>query len=89
MIRRLFRIGYPRPGVSLLLRRNGWSVQVPGVARSSATTRPSGCGKSRCGRRWEPPRRTWAPGSASRTRPVRGSGRPKDVPGAAGDTAPR
>jgi hypothetical protein len=29
VIRRLFGIDYTRPGVSLLLRRNGWSVQVP------------------------------------------------------------
>ncbi|MFF4242389.1 winged helix-turn-helix domain-containing protein [Actinomadura geliboluensis] len=51
VIRRLFGTGYTRPGVSLLLRRNGWSVQVPD-ARSSATTRRSRCGSRRCGRKW-------------------------------------
>ncbi|WP_225992792.1 winged helix-turn-helix domain-containing protein [Actinomadura rudentiformis] len=30
LIRRLFGIDYSLPGVSLLLRRNGWSVQVAG-----------------------------------------------------------
>ncbi|MDL4818574.1 helix-turn-helix domain-containing protein [Actinomadura opuntiae] len=29
LIKELFGIDYTLPGVSLLLRRNGWSVQVP------------------------------------------------------------
>ncbi|XNL76318.1 winged helix-turn-helix domain-containing protein [Actinomadura madurae] len=33
LIRRLFGIDHTLPEVSLLLRRNGWSVLVPGATR--------------------------------------------------------
>lgn len=89
VIRRLFGIDYTRPGVSLLLRRNGWSVQVPGRRAIERDDQAVQVWKERVWPQVEPPRRTWAPGSASKTRPVKGSGRPKDAPGAAGDAAPR
>lgn len=89
VISRLFGIGYTRPGVSLLLRRNGWSVQVPGRRAIERDDQAIEVWKTQVWPQVEPPRRTWAPGSASKTRPVKGSGRPKDAPGAAGDTARR
>ncbi|QFG20419.1 winged helix-turn-helix domain-containing protein [Actinomadura sp. WMMB 499] len=88
VIRRLFGIDYTRPGVSLLLRRNGWSVQVPGRRAIERNDRAIEVWKEQVWPQVETPRRTWAPGSASKMRPVRGSSRPKDAPGAAGDTDP-
>ncbi|RSN66623.1 transposase [Actinomadura sp. WAC 06369] len=89
VIRRLFGVDYTRPGVSLLLRRNGWSVQVPGRRAIERDDRAIEVWKEQVWPQVETPRRTWAPGSASKTRPVKGSGRPEDAPGAAGDTARR
>jgi transposase len=89
VIRRLFGIDYTRPGVSLLLRRNGWSVQVPGRRAIERDDQAVEVWKERVWPQVETLRRTWAPGSASKTRPVRGSGRPKDAPGAAENAARR
>ncbi|MGI5201390.1 winged helix-turn-helix domain-containing protein [Spirillospora sp. CA-108201] len=89
VIRRLFGIGYTRPGVSLLLRLGSWSVQVPGRRAIERDEQAVEVWKTRVWPQVEPPRATWGPGSASKTRPVRGSGRPKVAPGAAGDTARR
>jgi transposase len=76
-----FGVDYTLRGVSLVLHRLGWSVQVPAhqaAERDEAAIRvwrqddwPAVKG----------PRATWAPGSSSRTKPVRGSGRPEHVPG--------
>jgi len=67
VIRGRFRVDYTLAGADLLLHRIGWSVQVPArraaerdedkIARWREDTWPVIKG----------PRRTWAPGSASRT----------------------
>ncbi|MFE7122466.1 winged helix-turn-helix domain-containing protein [Streptomyces sp. NPDC057654] len=72
VVRRRFGVEYTLAGVDLLLHRIGWSVQVP--ARRAAERDEAQIAA------WEEeqwpvvkrPRRTWAPGSASRTRRVRG-----------------
>ncbi|MBG6088099.1 winged helix-turn-helix domain-containing protein [Actinomadura viridis] len=87
LITDLFGIGYSLPGVSLLLRRNGWSVQVPGRRAIQRDEQAISVWKEQVWPQVETSRRTWAPGSVSRTRPVKGSGRPTDAPGAATDTA--
>nr|WP_272499269.1 winged helix-turn-helix domain-containing protein [Actinomadura litoris] len=89
LIKELFGVDYTRPGVSLLLRRNGWSVQVPGRRAVQRDDQAVIAWKQEVWPQVEAPRATWAPGSVSRTRPVKGSGRPTDVPGAAGDTGRR
>jgi hypothetical protein len=67
LVRRRFGVGYTLAGLDLLLHRIGWSVQVP--ARQ-ATERDEAAIE-----RWKQVscpqikgrRRTWAPGSASKT----------------------
>ncbi|WP_433466993.1 winged helix-turn-helix domain-containing protein [Spirillospora sp. CA-128828] len=89
LIRRLFGIDYTLPGVSLLLRLGGWSVQVAGRRAIERDDHAVQVWKEQVWPQVEPPRRTWTPGSVSSMRPVRGSGRQKDAPGAAGDTGRR
>jgi transposase len=89
LVKELFWIDYTLPGVSLLLRRNGWSVQVPGRRAIESDDQAIEVWKRQVWPQVEPPRATWAPGSVSRTRGVKGSGRPKVVPGAGGDTVRR
>ena len=77
-----FGVEYTLAGMDVLLHRLGWSVQVPArraterdeekIARWREETWP--VIKAR--------RRTWAPGSASKTSPVRVSGRRRGAPGA-------
>ncbi|MER6950418.1 winged helix-turn-helix domain-containing protein [Nonomuraea sp. NPDC000554] len=50
LIGKLFHIGYTIEGVGKLLRRHGWSVQVPVQRAWSALRRPSPPGGRRCGR---------------------------------------
>jgi len=81
LIARRFRVNYTLAGVDDLLHRIGWSVQVP--ARRAAERDESKIAGWR-EETWpviKPPRRTWAPGSASKTKPARGSGRRRDAPG--------
>src|SRR5207237_3621276 len=71
VVRRRFGVEYTLAGVDLLLHRVGWSVQVPprqaadreeaAIAAWKAVTWPVIKGR----------RRTWAPGSASKTSPAR------------------
>src|SRR5207244_12331030 len=71
VVRRRFGVEYTLAGVDLLLHRIGWSVQVPArqaaerdeaaIAAWKAVTWPVIKGR----------RRTWAPGSASKTSPAR------------------
>ena len=78
-----FGVEYTLAGMDVLLHRLGWSVQVPArraaerdedkIARWREETWPVIKGR----------RRTWAPGSASKTSPARASGRRRDAPGAA------
>ncbi|MEV0648329.1 winged helix-turn-helix domain-containing protein [Phytomonospora sp. NPDC050363] len=68
LIRRLFHIGYSRVGVSKLLHRLGWSVQVP-CRRAVERDEDAIAGWKQL--TWpviKGPRRTWVRGSASRTR---------------------
>lgn len=72
VIRRRFGVDYTLAGVDLLLHRLGWSVQVP--ARRAAERDEARVASWKEGD-WpviKGRRRTWAPGSASRTRPARG-----------------
>ena len=76
-----FRVDYTMAGADLLLHRIGWSVQVP--ARRAAERDEARIAAWRqetwpVVKGW---RRTWAPGSVSRTNPARAYGRPRDVPG--------
>jgi transposase len=89
LIGELFAIDYTLPGVSLLLRRNGWSVQVPGRRAIERDEAAIAEWKREVWPQVEAPRATWAPGSVSSMRPARGSGRPKDAPGAGADTGRR
>jgi transposase len=71
VVRRRFNVGYTLAGLDLLLHRIGWRVQVPArraaerdeaaIAAWREVTWPVVKGR----------RRTWAPGSASKTSPAR------------------
>jgi transposase len=81
VIRSRFRVDYTLAGIDLLLPRIGWSVQVP--ARQAAE-RDEGRIATWRQEAWpvvKGPRRTWAPGSASRTNQARAYVRPKAGPG--------
>lgn len=72
LIGRMFHVGYTVQGVWKLLRRHGWSCQVP-VRR--ALERDEGTievWKTEVWPQVKRPRTTWAPTSVSRTRPARG-----------------
>ena len=68
---RLFKVEYTLAGLDLLLHRIGWSVQVP--ARQAAERDEAAIAAWR-EETWpviKGPRRTWAPGFASKTSPAR------------------
>jgi putative transposase len=72
MIGRLFRIGYTPEGVWKLMRRHGWSCQVP---VRQALERDEEAIVVRKDQVWpdiKAPLATWAPTSASKTRQARG-----------------
>lgn len=63
---RLFGVSYTLSGMSVLLRRNGWSVQVLREAgRRTRRDGHPGMDGGRCGRRGKPLRRLGRPGSAT------------------------
>ncbi|MYW70383.1 transposase [Streptomyces sp. SID8379] len=71
VIRRRFGVHYTLPGVDLLLHRIGWSVQVP--TRRAAERDEAKIAQWK-DEQWpvvKGRRQTWAPGSASRTRPAK------------------
>ena len=71
LVRRRFRVGYTLAGLDLLLHRIGWSVQVP--ARRAAERDEAAIAPWR-EETWpvvKGRRRTWAPGSASKTNQAR------------------
>ncbi|GGM80928.1 hypothetical protein GCM10012275_59460 [Longimycelium tulufanense] len=72
LIRRLFHVGYTVQGVWKLLRRHGWSAQVPAHRAIERNDAAIEVWKNEVWPRIKPPRRTWAPTSASKTR--RGKG---------------
>lgn len=89
LIRSVFGVEYTLPGVSLLLRRNGWSVQVPGRRAIERDDQAVEVWKAQVWPQVEASRATWAPGSASKTRQVKGSGRPADALGRGGGAGRR
>jgi putative transposase len=72
LIGRLFHIGYTIEGVGKLLRRHGWSVQVPVRQAAERDERAIAAWRQEVWPAVKPPRRTWAPTSASPTKQVRG-----------------
>lgn len=71
IVRRRFGVEYTLAGLDLLLHRIGWSVQVP---TRKATERDEAKIAAWTNEQWpviKRGRRTWAPGSASRTKPAR------------------
>ncbi|MEV1240756.1 winged helix-turn-helix domain-containing protein [Nonomuraea sp. NPDC050022] len=72
LIGKLFHVGYTIEGVGKLLHRHGWSVQVPVKCALERDEEAITAWKEQVWLAIKPPRRTWAPTSASRTRPVRG-----------------
>lgn len=71
IVRRRFGVGYTLAGLDLLLHRAGWSVQVP--ARQAAERDEARIAQWR-EETWpvvKKERRTWAPGSASKTNQAR------------------
>lgn len=72
LIGRLFHVGYTIEGTGKLLRRHGWSCQVP-VRQALERDEDAVAGwKAEVWPDIKAPRATWVPSSASRTR--RGSG---------------
>lgn len=72
LIGRMFRVGYTVQGVWKLLRRHGWSAQVPLRRAIERDDEAIEVWKAEVWPQVEGPRRTWAPTSASRTRQARG-----------------
>ncbi len=71
VVERLFGVSYSLSGMSALLRRNGWSAQVPvrrAVERDEAAIETW---KKETWPQVKRPRRPGGPGCASKTRPVR------------------
>jgi putative transposase len=72
LIGRLFHVGYTVEGVWKLLRRHGWSCQVPVRQSMERDEEAVAAWKAGVWPGIKAPRATWAPGSASRTRQARG-----------------
>jgi transposase len=88
VVRERFGVDYTLPGLDLLLHRLGWSVQVPARRATERNEEQIAAWREETWPEIKRPRRTWVPGWSSKTSPVRGSGRRRDVPGAAAG-APR
>lgn len=72
LIGRMFHIGYTIQGVWKLLRRRGWSAQVPLRRAIERDDEAVEVWKAEVWPQVKGPRPAWAPTSASRTRPARG-----------------
>ena len=72
LIGKLFHIGYTVEGTSKLLRRHGWSVQVPARQAIERDDAAVAVWKAEVWPDIKARRATWAPGSASRMRRARG-----------------
>jgi putative transposase len=72
LIGRLFHVGYTVEGTWKLLRRHGWSCQVPVRQAVERDEEAIAAWKAGVWPGIKAPRAAWAPGSASRTRPARG-----------------
>jgi putative transposase len=65
LIGRLFHVGYTLQGVAKLLRRHGWSAQVPRRQAIERDDEAVEVWKAQVWPKVKPPPRTWAPTSAS------------------------
>jgi hypothetical protein len=72
IVRRRFGIEYTLAGLDLLLHRIGWSVQVPCRKATERDEEKIAAWKDEQWPAVKRRRRTWAPGSVSRTKPARG-----------------
>ena len=72
LIGKLFHIGYTVEGTSKLLRRHGWSVQVPARQAIERDDAAVAVWKAEVWPDIKARRAAWAPGSASRMRRARG-----------------
>ena len=81
LIGKLFHVGYTVEGTSKLMRRHGWSAQVPVRQAMERDEEAVAVWKAQVWPDIKAPRATWAPSSASRTKQARGSARRKAVPG--------
>src|ERR1700677_3878965 len=87
LIGKLFHVGYTIEGVWKLLRRHGWSCQVPVRQALERDEEAVAVWKAEVWPDIKAPRATWAPSSASRTRQARVSGPPKAAAGPAAGPA--
>jgi transposase len=71
LVRRRFRVDYTVAGLDLLLHRIGWSVQVPARQAAERDEAQIAAWKEADWPVIKGRRRTWAPGSASKTSPAR------------------
>ncbi|MEU8033626.1 winged helix-turn-helix domain-containing protein [Streptomyces sp. NPDC049099] len=71
VVRRRFGVEYTLAGLDLLLHRIGWSVQVPSRKAAERNEVKIAAWKDEQWPVIKRGRRTWAPGSASRTKPAR------------------
>jgi putative transposase len=72
LIGKLFHVGYTVEGTSKLMRRHGWSVQVPVRQAMERDDEAVAVWKAEVWPQIKARRATWAPMSASRTRQPRG-----------------
>jgi transposase len=72
LIGRLFHVGYTVEGIWKLMRRHGWSAQMPVRQALERDEGAVAVWKDQVWRDIKAPRATWAPSSASRTRQARG-----------------
>jgi transposase len=72
LIGKLFHVGYTVEGVWKLLRRHGWSCQVPVRQAMERDEEAIAAWKAGVWPDIKAPRAAWAPSSASRTRQARG-----------------
>src|SRR5258708_14984662 len=81
LIGRLFHVGYTVEGTWKLMRRHGWSCQVPARQAMERDDEAVAGWEAEVWPDIKTPRATWAPSSASRTRAATGCARRKDPPG--------
>ncbi len=72
LIGRLFHVGYTVEGTWKLMRRHGWSAQVPVRQAMERDEQAIAAWKTGVWPQLKAPRVTWAPSSASRTKRARG-----------------
>jgi transposase len=72
LIGKLFHVGYTVEGTWKLMRRHGWSCQVPVRQAMERDDEAVAVWKAEVWPQLKAPRGTWAPSSASRTRQARG-----------------